>query len=320
VLPNAHRWTDKRTKRHVSIFPRIEVDVCPLCGSAGPLRDSHIIPRFVFDWMLESSATGHIRFGTAPNLRVQDGMKQRLLCGACEERLSVWEKETAESLFLPYHRGTLTRVQYGSWLAKFCASIAWRVLFVHSRVAALTNLSASQTTRAENALELWKDVMFDRAPNPGTFELHLLPLEILAGTAGLSLPPNMNRYLARAVEMDVVSTSQSAFVYTKLCMLIVLGFIQLPQVRQWQGSRVAMNRGVIEPRQLVAPIGFAEYLAERAQRMGELQAQLSDRQRKKINATMRSDLDRTARSDTFNAMSQDVAMFGKLAFQPREDE
>jgi hypothetical protein len=270
--------------------------------------------------MLESSATGYVRFGAAPNLRVQDGMKQRLLCDACEGRLSVWEKATAESLFLPYHRDTSARVQYGPWLAKFCASIAWRVLFVHSRVGALTNLSPSQTTGAENAQEIWKDLMFERVLNPRTFELHILPIDILTGATGFGLPPNMNRYLARAVEMDVVSTSQSAFVYAKLCKLIVLGFIQLPQFGQWRGSRVAMNRGVIEPRQFVAPIGFAEYLAERAQRMGELQAQLSDRQKAKIDATMRSDLDRTARSDTFNAMSQDVTMFGKLVFEPREDE
>jgi hypothetical protein len=130
------------------------------------------------------------------------------------------------------------------------------------------------------------DLMFDRIGNPGAFELHLIPVDLLASANGLKLPPNMNRYLARAIDMDVVAKPGSAFVYAKMCKLIVFGFIERPQFRQWRGSRVAMREGVIEPRQFVMPSHFAEYLAERAQRMGELQEQLSDRQKAKIDATM----------------------------------
>ena len=71
----------------MSRFPVVPVDTCPLCRSRGPLRESHIIPGFVFDWLLESSATGHMRDGRAPNLRIQDGFKQRLLCDSCEALL-----------------------------------------------------------------------------------------------------------------------------------------------------------------------------------------------------------------------------------------
>jgi hypothetical protein len=101
--------------------------------------------------------------------------------------------------------------------------------------------------------------------------------------------------------------------------VILLGFIQLPQFREWQGTRLAMNRGIIEPRKYVAPAAFARFLEDRAKRMAAYHAQMSPRQKKKIDDSLRSNLDRAAESETITAMSHDVAMFGEFAFEP-EDE
>jgi len=302
----------------VSRFPLIAMSTCPLCDSPGPLRESHIIPRFVFEWLIQSSATGHMRLGTAPNLRVQDGVKQRLLCGECEGRLGAWEKTTAESLFVPYHLDTSVVVEYGPWLAKFCASVAWRVLFVFQRIGP-NHMSAVQVGRADRALRVWSDLMFDRAQNAGSFELHLLPVDVMASANWPGMAANMNRYLARAIEMDVVASSQSAFVYVKMCKLIVIGFVQSPQFRQWRGTRVAMKRGTIRPGKFVVPSGFGDYLVERAKGMAQLMAGISACQKQKIGDSMRNNLDRAAQSETFVALSHDVGMFGNLAFEPPDE-
>jgi hypothetical protein len=303
-------------------FPDIKLAACPLCGSTGALRESHIIPRFVFDWMLQSSPTGFIRFGTMPNRSVKDGMKLRLLCDSCEGRLSTWEKTTAEQLFLPYHKNPGTEVRYESWLAKFCASVVWRVLFVHSCIDPLRNLSPTQNSRVNLALATWKNLMFDSAENPGAFELHMLPVDLLADAGGMrqQLPQNFNRYLARAVDIDVVSNTNLAFVYAKICRLIVFGFIERPRFRRWHGTRIAMKQGIIEPKQFGLPIEFLEYLVARAKNMAELTARISERQKAKISARMRADPDRAARSDEFTAMMQDVAMFGSMVFESEDAE
>lgn len=128
-------------------FRVVPVDACALCESHGPLRESHIIPAFVFDWLMETSATGYMRFGPAPNLRVQDGFKQRLLCDACEQLLSTWESETARSVFRLYHNDTSAVMPYGPWLAKFCASVCWRVLFIF-RGLGIKNFTDEQSTLA----------------------------------------------------------------------------------------------------------------------------------------------------------------------------
>lgn len=296
-----------------------DLKVCPLCGSRAPLCESHIVPRFVFEWLLETSATGHMRFGSAPNLRVQDGMKQHLLCGDCEQRLGAWEKKVAESLFLPYHRDPSVVVEYQNWLARFCASLTWRVLFVHKQ-RGLKNVSPIQAAAVEEALGVWQGFVLGRVPNPGSFELHLLPVDVLESARYPGLPPNINRYLARAVEIDVAASEKSAFVYAKMCKLIVLGFIQMPRSCKWRGSRVAIRRGVLRPGRFVAPANFGDYLVERAEHMSQLQRGMSARQRQKISDTLRANLDRAAESETVAVMSQDVAMFGELAFwNPADD-
>jgi hypothetical protein len=162
--------------------------------------------------------------------------------------------------------------------------------------------------------------MFGSAENHGAFELHMLPVDLLADAGGLKqrLPQNFNRYLTRAVEIDVAANTNSAFVYAKMCRLILLGFIEQPGSRQWHGTRIAMKQGVVEPGHFVMPLEFINFLAARAQNMAELRAQISERQKAKVNTRMRSDPDRVAQSDDFAAMMQDVAMFGSRAFESEE--
>lgn len=295
-------------------FPIVAVEDCSLCGSAGPLCESHIIPHFVIQWLRESSATGHIRFGEAPNLRVQDGVKQHLLCATCEGLLSGWERETAEQLFKPYHRDSKAVLFYGPWLAKFCASLCWRVLFIY-RGLGLEHLSEQQLKLVSRALDFWRGMMFDRRPHPGEFELHIVPVPGLHAVEGFDPPPNMNRYFAREVEADIGANDESVFVHVKLCRLIVIGFVQMPNAREWKGTRVKMRRGKVGGQNYFLPKNFGEYLVERAKHVASVHASISEPQMQKIEAAMRKDMDRAASSDTFEAMSQDVEMFGSAAFR-----
>lgn len=77
---------------------------CQLCGSESILQLSHILPAFVFRWMRETSGNGHLRFGEAPNLRVQDGLKRHWLCASCESLFARSETAFADQLFHPYSR------------------------------------------------------------------------------------------------------------------------------------------------------------------------------------------------------------------------
>src|SRR5271169_2274152 len=101
---------------------------CYLCQSDSDLQSSHILPAFVYRWLRESSGNSPIRATTAPNLRVQDGIKRYWLCAACEERFSRFETAFANNLFYPYLDASARPFQYSRWLLQFCTSVSWRVL------------------------------------------------------------------------------------------------------------------------------------------------------------------------------------------------
>ena len=254
-----------------------------------------------------------MRHGPQPNVRVQDGFKEELLCDSCEQLLSSWESPAAEQLFKPYHADSSTVVNYGPWLAKLGASLAWRVLFVLKK-RGLHNLSESQLKLADLALESWRRFVVSERANPGSFELHLLPVDFLESFRGDGLPSNINRYLGRAIEMDVVAKKGSAFVYVKMARLVFIGVIEQPINRQWRGSRLAITKGVVQPSKYEVPSAFMDYVFSRAARMGEIMQSLSSRQKAKISETMKDNIDRAAQSETFQAMTHDFAMFGSDAF------
>jgi len=118
---------------------------CALCDKDAELKFSHIIPKFVFSWFKESTPSP-IRSNRVPNKRIQDGEKQYLLCSACEELFSGWEKSFCEHLFLPLHSNpSLTPpIKYGPWALKFAVSVSWRVLLYFYQLHDLSHFSEKQ--------------------------------------------------------------------------------------------------------------------------------------------------------------------------------
>jgi len=289
---------------------------CRLCNAEADLQLSHILPAFAFRWLRESSGSGHIRLGVSPNQRVQDGPKRHWLCASCEGLLSRSETAFAERLFYPYIRGESSRFVYGEWLLHFCVSVSWRVLRFHKEETALKNYEPEAIARIAKAEEAWKTFLLGQRPHPGSFQQHLLPLDAIDVISGGSrdISPNINRYLMRAIDMDLCRGEKINFVYSKIGRFIILGFIREDRPERWHGAKVHIKTGRIEPRKYVMPRSFFEYLNAKARRLAELLAGISPRQRKKIDQTFRANIDRFVGSDELAAMQNDLRMFGDAAF------
>lgn len=287
---------------------------CRLCGEPSELQDSHVLPAFVFRWLKETSGTGFIRFGQEPNRRVQDGHTKAWLCLSCERRLNVWETKFANTVFHPLNDNGAQRVRYGDWLLKFCVSVSWRSLSMMIEEAGVKHFSEPQQTATIHALETWRRFLLDEVRHPGSYEQHLLPFGLIDNLAG-NFPPNFCRYLLRAIEIDAAHGAKGAFIYSKLGRFVILGFIDLPHPKQWVGSKIHVEKGIITPRKYTLPIEFGDYMKERAGRQAALNGQISDIQLRKIDAAFRRDMDRLCRSGTFAAMTEDIRIFGDRAFE-----
>lgn len=288
--------------------------ICRLCQQRANIQSSHVLPSFVFKWLKKD---GFIRHGPTINRRVQDGAKEEWLCLSCEGLLNGWETQFANKLFHPMNEEGLPTIAYGDWLLKFCTSVSWRSLLYLREQKHLTLFSDRQIEKADRALETWRQFLLGEQPHPNSFEQHLLPFGPIKSKSAINWPPNINRYLLRTVEINAGCSDSIAFIFSKLGKFAVLGFISLEHPEQWSGSKIRLRGGSIKPRQYIFPIQLGHYLSDRATRAWNAMERMSDVQNEKVNATIRSDIDKFARSELRTAIEYDVALFGKDAFHKR---
>ena len=292
------------------------MDTCHLCQQQAELQHSHILPAFAFRWLRESAGNGHIRFGTKPNQRVQDGLKRYWLCTSCESRLNRSETAFATNLFHPYLESSGKQFPYSRWLIHFCTSLSWRVLRLYLDENHLKDWDKEELAHIIKAERIWRELLLGFRPHPEAFQQHLLPLDRIESATG-ELVPNINRYLMRAIDMDICRGGKTIFTYAKLGRFIVIGLVHEPNPNHWRGTKVNANKGLVEPKEYVLPRPFGEYINQKARRMAELLNSVSNKQQAKIDSAFRQNVDRYKKSDAFQAMLADLSMFGNEAFPKR---
>lgn len=293
---------------------------CALCGEEARLQESHIIPKFVIRY-LKTSAPSAIRSNRAPNRRIQDGEKLHLLCRDCEQLFSGWEKTFAENLFVPLHNPSpvIKPLPYRQWALKFAVSVSWRVLLVNM-MRGLKHFTEQQQASANQALEVWRSFLLGKVKNPGRFEQHLLPLDVIESHTTPDISPFLNRYLLRVVQADVPTYSTSAITFTKLCRVLLVGFIDVDDPLAWRGTKLHVNRGEIRPRHYMIPGEIGQYMNEKADQTKNFLSSLSPEQDRKVDQSIQENLDALANSEIFRAMSYDVTHSGKSAFKAKKGD
>ncbi|AJY04837.1 hypothetical protein SB768_30790 [Burkholderia sp. SIMBA_043] len=147
---------------------------CPLCDKVDmALKESHIIPRFVYEWVKNSSATPYLRSSDNINERQQDGQKQYLLCNCCETRLSRLEGELSMHLFkkLANYQNQKTGTRISENIRVAVLSIFWRALYT------TRNRNAEWTDEDKRAIDQFlsaakKDLISERCG----FQIYLTPM------------------------------------------------------------------------------------------------------------------------------------------------
>ena len=289
---------------------------CRLCHLERPLLQSHILPAFVFRWQRESSGNGHIRRSDNPNTRVQDGIKRPLFCSECEQRFSKDEQAFASRIFYPYLEKPENHYHYGSWLLRFCTSVSWRVLRFAFEEEKFADATSDQLERLRAADSTWREFLLGRTSHPGEFRQHILPLDMIVNASGAEAP-NINRYLMRAIHLDICRSHQSIFTFSKLGRFLIFGMIKKPSSEIWEGTRINSNHGHIGPRKYTLPRALWTYLNANALTAAKSMTEISERQQEKIAESFRRNIDRLAASDAFAAMDADVRVFGEAAFTPQ---
>jgi hypothetical protein len=278
---------------------------CALCQQDRKLRESHIIPKFVFRWMRATSATGYFRRTGSPNLRQQDGVKRDLLCQDCEQNLSKAEGWFERTIFTPYLENSESTFAYDERLFQFAVSVLWRVLLLElPRLPPDDRFGPYQDKLAEAEQE-WRAFLLhgqmpERYPRLHTF------LTDVGTTDGTQPVVNFNRYMARTSDFTIAAGRRGCFVYAKFARFILFGEISGIDAPDSNGTIIDPRGGVLRVPQAISDGSIGEFMCDRAKSSYEMVATgLSQRQRQVIETTIRSNPERVRLSDEWRAVEAD---------------
>lgn len=108
-------------------------DKCLLCGVGDLEEKGHIIPKFVMRWLKKASKKNEFFLDNNPLLKVSDTPAFKIMCKACEDIISNYEKYFTDNYYKRYYRhqkaGPLTDEVY-----YFAISVAWRLIVSTERL------------------------------------------------------------------------------------------------------------------------------------------------------------------------------------------
>ncbi|WP_215396144.1 hypothetical protein [Rheinheimera oceanensis] len=214
---------------------------CRLCEKEKDLELSHIIPKFIFRHLKNTSPTGNMRSTENPNKSEQDGLKLPFLCGDCEDLFSCWEAKFAKEIFFKYQDGTQDTFSHEAWLAKYLASISFRVLAHAYYSGELSYFDENMLRHVPLAIDRLRKYLLGQSPTAGE-QRQLL---ILLDKPSNSSDSDFSMYLVRGIEHDVLTTDTCSFIYVKYLKFLQLCPIKLPSNRGWKTGRISPDKGTL---------------------------------------------------------------------------
>lgn len=286
---------------------------CNLCNNNYDLQDSHIIPGFLFNWLIKTSATGFIRSAEQPNRRIQDGWKFPLLCGNCETIFNNWETHFANKIFYKFIHESQRNHLYDEWLLRFCVSVSWRALKYIVHIEKLKNFGETTIENVNFYIDKWRKYLHgDQTYSAYELNHHLYFTEELS-EAHEDGHVFINRYLQRAIEIDLISSDEEEFVYVKFPYFILIGFFgEQGKEKNWKGAEVH-KKGELKPSCYYMPRYFWSLIKRKCDTVVKMRHSYSARQISKIYKTIEQNPAQYDGSLAKNAFKKDFELFGVSA-------
>ena len=295
---------------------------CLLCGGGDRRVRSHLIPQFATRGLRETSATGYIRTSEAVDRPAQAGPWDHMLCTGCEGRFNQWETPFANRVFRPFLEDVRGMLQYGPWLPLFATSLTWRVLTFYREHPEVRrhHKVIEDWSRTDDAERTWRECLLGERPHPGRHQQHYVRFDFVANATG-PVPSNLNSYLMRSMDFDVMATNRDVIVYMKLPGFMFFGFAGVHSTKGWRGTRLGFNGGTMDHRNVQIPEYIAkDFINPKADLVRTAAASMSERQKAKVAERVRSDPDRAARSGTLRAIAHDRSLSDPEAVGAEESD
>ncbi|MHC9089997.1 hypothetical protein ACXIHB_15035 [Tenacibaculum sp. IMCC1] len=258
------------------------------------MAESHLIPKFVFKWMKKSGGN-YFRSALNPNVRMQDGFKQHLLCFECEQKFSKYEKWFADNIFHPHVNGKKDFLDYNENLGNFIVSVLWRRLLLNK---------INNEPYLEEVFNDWHSYL--NGDSEITFDdIHLLFLGDMWNNKN---QPHefIHRYFTRAADTNIAEIDNDTIVFAKFSRFIVLAQVNNTD-DNFRGTKVLFKKSRFPFVQFVDNGKVALFFMERAKAVFQLAlSRISKKEQEKIIQEINKDTDQFWKSDAGSSISKDM--------------
>lgn len=271
---------------------------CKLCNKKSQLRESHIIPKFVYKWMKETG-TGRLRQLKVLNKPLQDGIKDFLLCDTCEKELGKREDWFKGNVFEPYLLNPKTIFQTNDQLIYFAISILWRVLIYFKD----DGNEYSFKKELDSAASEWKDFLQDNKPLDKFQNINLvfIPENVEIEGGG----ENSYSYLHRAVDIDIAEGNDKAFIYAKFSRFIIFGVISGISESDFSGTNI-LKTGQLNPlEQTMDDADVIDFIVDRSKYIKSYN-DLSPKQQEQNDKYFSSRIEKIKGNDYWKVLRKDI--------------
>ena len=205
-------------------------------------------------------------------------------------------------------------------MVKLAASLAWRAIQFR-QFHGIGESPALDSVVDKMELHLSR-FLKGQEKHVGSYTQHIYPVSELA-TPIRPGSPMLNRYLARAVEIDFLRNDDLSemMVYVKLPMFMFFS-VGESKYRKWLETSRIKKSSVLQPKSHVLHESMLDYLLEQSNRVGELLNSMSPKSKavadKAILKAIEKDPDRVANSRLVQAMLVDYDFYGQEAVVYRD--
>jgi hypothetical protein len=262
--------------------------ICRLCNNDKKLEQSHIIPKFVFNWIKKTSLTGKLRNNIVPNRRSEDGDKLPFLCSECEDLFNKYETYFANSLFNPATNNNISYITYTDELLKFIVSVIWRSLkFRLEKKIMIDDLTANEINSFNAFLDNCKEYFNSNDINfLKDYAFHIVPLT--EDMENLNIIPPLSFTYQRTIDASFRAFSEEnpsegynfLCFYVKIPFFLFIGEIVKNENYIWDNSDVKNQGYVLELKNITINDLVIEIL--NTMYTNKAATKISDAQQKKI--------------------------------------
>ncbi|MCM3294211.1 hypothetical protein M3661_29430 [Paenibacillus sp. MER 180] len=230
------------------------MQTCALCKNITTLKGSHIIPKFVTEWIKKTGITGYLRKSENDyKRREQDGFKKYLLCEKCEGLFSKTEKKFAETIFIPYLKDNQNEFEYQEWLNYFVTSVNWRLLYLElidylNKEIDITQNNIEEITKATQDLGGY---LLGEKSFPSNVESHIYFLNDLAFVSHAHLRPIS--FFRRSIFGFLLENNDPfdySYVYSNLSGILLVTTIKKTKFDIWRNTLIR-DQGKLTTNQLI---------------------------------------------------------------------